>query len=56
MKNIGIVSVLSFLFGTILYSSCVDKNINDRLGNEKYEEFVFIDANTFAVGDSAFFR
>ena len=43
------------MFGTILYSSCVDKNINDRLGNEKYEEFVFIDGNTFAVGDSAFF-
>ena len=55
MKNIGIVSVLSFLFGTILYSSCVDKNINDRFGNAKYEEFVFIDGNTFAVGDSAFF-
>lgn len=55
MKNIGIITVLSFLFGAFLFSSCSDNSLSARFGNERYEDFVFLDGDAFAVGDSAFF-
>ena len=50
MKNIGIITVLSFLFGAFLFSSCSDNSLSARFGNERYEDFVFLDGDAFAVG------